>query len=405
MFAFKNQPLKLAYLLVTVPVLLFVRLPYWLIVASIPSLRPRKSWNMVKTLNRYICEAKSRSYYDIGLDTPEGNPVKDSRDPGATGFVWVDAVPSQLVTGEIADLARRNGVEPAGVYGYWYGARDEAGKHGQRATKGERVLYFLHGMSSTLHIYMGSPHPSGYAANVVRGFLEKCPKVAERAFGLAYRLASSAPYPSANPFPAAVIDLISGYHYLVETLGFEPSNIIVWGDSSAGHLVIDLVRYLVSTGLPSLPPPGALIMVSPTLDWANTHLNTPASTIHTNKNVDFVYPFLLSGYTLTSIRGSLSEHEFETNTWASPASLKLEHTDGLFANYPPTYILAGEAEQTVDAMRTFRDRLIHDNGKDKVHYVEYQDMYHGWLVNPLMEPDRSQAYGHINAWLTGIWGL
>ncbi|EKM55197.1 uncharacterized protein PHACADRAFT_95865, partial [Phanerochaete carnosa HHB-10118-sp] len=405
-FAFRNQPLKLIYLLVAVPVLLFIRLPYRLIVASIPALRPRRSWNMVKTLTRYFSKTRTRMFYDVGFNAPEGNPIKDSRDPGATGFVWVDAVPSQLVTGEIADLAHRNGVEPVDVYGYWHGARNESGKHGQRATKGERVLYFLGGIVPTLTTFqMGSPHPSSMTANVIRGFLEKCPKVAERAFGVAYRLASSAPYPSANPFLAAVIDVISGYHYLVETLGFEPSNIVVWGDSSGAHLAINLVRYLASASIPSLHPPGAVIMISPTLDWANTHLNTPASTYHTNKNSDFVTPILLSGYTLASIRGSLSEHEFETNTWMSPASLELEHTDGLFSNCPPTYIFAGEAELTVCVMRTLRDRLIRDNGKDKVHYVEHQDMFHGWLVVPWMEPERSQAYADINAWLTGIWDL
>ncbi|EKM55215.1 uncharacterized protein PHACADRAFT_184030 [Phanerochaete carnosa HHB-10118-sp] len=343
---------------------------------------------MVKTLTRYASETRGRMYYKIGLFTPEGNPVKDSRDPGATGFVWVDSVPSQLVTGEIANLAHRNGVKPVDVYGYWHGARDESGKHGQRATKGERVLYYLHGGA---HI-MGSSHPSSVTTDVTRGSLEKRPKVAERVFGLDYRLASSAPYPPANPFPAA-------------TLGFEPSNIIVWGDSSAGHLASNLVRHLANPGIPSLPLPGALVLVSPTLDWTNTHLNTPASTMNVNKNSDYVYPHLLSGYTLTSIRGSLSEHEFEKNTWMSPASLKLERTDGLFANCPPTYILAGEAEQTVDAKRTFRDRLIHDSGKDKVHYAEYQDMYHGWLAMSWMEPERSQVYRDINAWLTGIWGL
>ena len=100
---------------------------------------------MMRTLCRYGLNALFGMYYDIGLPAREGDPDQDSINPEATGFAWVDSVSSELVIGELAEYARRNQVEPARVYGYWYGARDESGKHGQHAIKGERVLYFLHG--------------------------------------------------------------------------------------------------------------------------------------------------------------------------------------------------------------------------------------------------------------------
>ena len=239
----------------------------------------------------------------------------------------------------------------------------------------------------------------------MRGVLEKCPRTIERAFALGYRLSSSFPYPSAGPFPASVIDALSGYRYLVEGLGFYPTNIIVCGDSAGGHLANNLVRYLLNASLPSLSLPGALILLSPAMDWGKTHLGSPESTMETNKSTDFVRPIFLNGYTGTSLRGALEESELDTNSWLSPASLKLPRMDGLFANYPPTFILAGGAEQSVDMMHTFRDRLVHDSGKDKVRYIEYPDAIHDWLNFPWHEPERTQALTELDEWLSGVYGL
>jgi len=395
----KSQPLKSLYLLLAIPIILFIRLPYWVFVSAVPALRPRKTWSMKRTLLLYVIDATNSMTYQTGFGAPPSNPEKDSANSETTGFAWVDAIPENLVTGELGELARRNQVTPARVFGYWYGARDEQGKPGQHAAKGERVLYYIHGGG---HV-TGSSHPSSMWGAILNGFLEKCAPVGKRAFALEFRLASSAPYKPENPFPTSIIDALSGYRYLVETLGFEPLNIIVSGDSSGGHVANNFVRYLVNAALPNLAAPGALILLSPTMDWANTHLGTPASTMDVNGGTDFVRPVLLNGYSATSMRGSLDVSELETNSWLSPSSLKLESTEGLFTNYPPTAILAGGAEQTVDAMRTFRDRLVHDSGRDKVLYLEYPDAFHDWLMVPAIEPERSQAFSELEKWLEEIY--
>ena len=106
-------------------------------------------------------------------------------------------------------------------------------------------------------------------------------------------------------------------------------------------------------------------------------------------------------YSTTSLQGTLEERgELETNSWLSPASLKLAHKDGLFTNYPPAFTLAGGAEQTVDMMRTFRDQLVHDSDKDKVRYVEYPDALHDFLMLNWHEPERTQALSELNEWLS-----
>jgi hypothetical protein len=57
----------------------------------------------------------------------------------------VDGIPDDFVRGEVDAMAKINGVLPARISGYWYGERGVDGKHAQRASPGEKVLYFMHG--------------------------------------------------------------------------------------------------------------------------------------------------------------------------------------------------------------------------------------------------------------------
>ncbi|KAJ9091609.1 hypothetical protein QFC21_007149 [Naganishia friedmannii] len=45
-------------------------------------------------------------------------------------------------------------------------------------------------------------------------------------------------------FPACLLDALAGYLFLTRDLGFEPSNIILMGDSAGGNLALALARYL-----------------------------------------------------------------------------------------------------------------------------------------------------------------
>lgn len=241
-------------------------------------------------------------------------------------------------------------------------------------------------------------------SNIPIGILQKSEAVFERAFALEYRPASSSPYNTANPYPAQLIDALSGYRYLVETLGFEPCNIIVSGDSSGGHLAFNLVRYLLLANSPTLRPPPGLLLLSPTMDWANTHAGTPEWTMDANEATDYVRVILTNGYSPTSLRGNLDAGELETNAWLSPGSLKLR-SEGLYANFPHTLIISGGAEQTVDGMRTIRERLTVDNGVAKIQYIEYPDAFHDFFVFPWHEPERSQGLREVSGWLEKVFQI
>ena len=104
----------------------------------------------------------------------------------------------------------------------------------------EKVLYVLHGGG----YHTQSAHPSDIVANIPFGILRYA-KTISRALCLEYRLTSNPHSKPINPFPAALIDAVAGYNYLVNVLGFEPANIIIEGDSAGANLALALTRYLV----------------------------------------------------------------------------------------------------------------------------------------------------------------
>lgn len=113
---------------------------------------------------------------------------------------------------------------------------------------------------------MGTAHPSNSTNKTLwTGLLQHTKPT--RLFALSYRLSSTSPFPSLNPFPAALIDAIAGYRYLVQDVGFDPGNIIVSGDSAGGNLAYALARYMSAKEYGhELPRPGAVLLLSPTVD-------------------------------------------------------------------------------------------------------------------------------------------
>jgi acetyl esterase/lipase len=233
------------------------------------------------------------------------------------------------------------------------------------------------------------------------------PHLLPRAFGLEHRPSSSRPFPPANPFPAALLDALAGYRYLVHTLGFRPRDVVVCGDSSGGQLALSLVRYLVLSRLPSLPPPGALVLLSPTGDWARTAAGMPGCALDANEPTDIVGVVLRCGYTARSILGRLPPAHVRTSPWLSPSSLALpaSATEGgaLFAGFPPTCVLGSAAEQIVDGIRVLKGRLAEAIGEEKVCYREWPHAFHNWVAWGFHEPERTEALEDIRRFLEGVY--
>lgn len=248
---------------------------------------------------------------------------------------------------------------------------------------------------------MGGAHSSHSTGPCYQGYLEHFGSNI-RVFVPEYRLASAAPFPAANPFPASLIDVIASYRYLVQDVGFEPRQIILAGDSAGGGIALNLARYLVAANLPGLPQAGGLLLLSPTMDWGRTYADDPESCYNRNAKADFVEGVIESGYTPRALCGTLPLEFARTSAWISPGSRETEWTPETFAGLPPTLIVAGDAEQTLDGMRTIRERLVKTLGEEKVAYIEVPDAPHDIFLLNWYEPERTETLVKSGEWVRSL---
>ena len=214
-------------------------------------------------------------------------------------------------------------------------------------------------------------------------------------------MTSSAPFTPENAFPAALFDALADYAYLVRVVGFKPENVIVSGDSAGGHLALALARYLSLNNFADLPKPGGAILMSPTVEWASTHSDKGGSW-ERNRYTDYCMEFFYSGYTARSLVGKLPGDAVYTNKWISPASRKLVQTEGMFKGFPKTYLLVGDAEVCLDSTHTARDRMVADTGAENIHYNEVKDSTHDFLAMRWHEPERTDTFKDISAWIESL---
>lgn len=370
----------------------------------------------------------------VGIFLADSEKLAKSADE--VGFVWIEPDP-MLIGGDIKEAAKVNDVEPARIGGVWYGQRGPDGKVGQRAGPDEKVIYELHGQSVpccsrarsdkrlihhrwrmggqyravrlwSIHItdrvrsgmQIGNATRSWDSAHMCDGMLKYADGYT-RALQIEYRLAQAAPFPAKNGFPAALIDAVTGYNYLVNVLGFKPSNILVSGESAGGNLALALTRYLVQSRLPTLPPPGALFLLSPSGDFGRTYVGA-GSSAEKNDASDYVQWFL-KGYGTRALLGNMPPSEAFTNSWISPAGARVPRVEGTFAGLPPTLIMEGDAEYTLDEQRVLRDRLVEDNGR-AVTYVELPDATHIVLTEAWHEPERTRGFEAFAQWVGEVEG-
>ncbi|KAG6897938.1 hypothetical protein C0992_008686 [Termitomyces sp. T32_za158] len=311
---------------------------------------------------------------------------------GVNGL-WVDPVP-ELITGKLEMWMKAASVTPVRIPGYWTHKKGYDIKVGAAPTLGEKVLYHLHGGA---YIRL-SAHPSDPTAAIARGILQHTEAI-HRVFALEYRLSSSKPFEVAAPFPAALIDALAGYHYLIDVVGFAPADIIIAGDSAGANLTHALTRYLIEyKGFDKLPaPPGGIILLSPWSDLGVSH-ESPTASSHKFVDSDYLHPTIGGvNYAKDSFLGPLGLGAAVRNPYISPASLD----PGLvinFKGFPRTFIVAGGAEVLYDQIICLRDRMMKDLG-EQVTYYEAKDGIHDYLIFEWHEPERTDTLKAIAKWV------
>jgi len=309
-----------------------------------------------------------------------------------------------LIIGDLKAYAEAASVESIRIPGYWTRKLASGIEVAAPPQAGEKVIYHLHGGG----YIQCSAHPEDITAVIRRGLVKSIESV-HRVFAIEYRLSSGESSAAVNPFPAALLDALAGYNYLVNVVGFSPLDIIICGDSAGGNLALALTRYLVekqSSTEANLPaPPAGIILLSPWCDLSESNAH-PGSSRFRNENSDFVDTNEAYIAAKTAFLGPHGLEASETNRYISPACTYSSFEIN-FIGFPRTFIISGGAEKLLDQIETLHQRMVKDLGsgdgvgenEGKVRYLEAPDGIHDFIAFEWHEPERSSTLKEIANWI------
>ena len=347
--------------------------------------------------------------YRVGITDP---PNPDHTAIHGPDGIWIPAVPEDLVVGEIDTFARDRNITSISIPGYWI-HKDEGLPLESPPSPGEKIFYHFHGGGYVAE----TAHPDGVTSRILKDFLRNSSSSSiRRTFAVEYRLSSPGEpgKGSVFPFPAALLDALAGYLYLVK-LGFSEENVIAVGDSAGGSLALALTRYLSSNKeqRPKLPKiPGSLVLLSPLTDVSEQFNENPGpqSSLTLNAERDWLVP-INSGMIPASAKvflGGRPEHVelAYRNPYISPASpILLGLTPDSptrtisFKEFPRVFIDNGAFETFYDQIRRLGDVMVEDLGEEAVMYNEVDGATHDYLTIDWHEPDKTATSKKILKWL------
>ncbi|KAJ4483323.1 Alpha/Beta hydrolase protein [Lentinula aciculospora] len=397
----RYQPFKGLYLTYEFFSTVFLRIPVWILTSIPRSWRPRARWTIERSVKLKLTRHIITITRTVGPSSETPNHLAITPGLDVNG-VWIPPIP-ELIKDELEVWANIAHVTSIQIPGYWQHKKGSTIEVAAPPMPGEKVVYALHGGGYSAL----SAHPSDPTAAIARGLLQHVDSV-HRVFSCEYRLSSGDGLEAQNPFPAALLDALAGYVYLVKTVGLDPSDIIVEGDSAGGNLALALTRYLVehqNSGFPS--PPGAMILLSA---WADLSLQvaSPNSSWLDNAKSDYIGLVDEDGL-VRSARSFLGPHGLEvadTNPMISPSSansaMKIH-----FKGFPRTFIAAGGAEVFYDMLCRLKEKMVSDLGEGdgvrpedgKVHWHCPPDATHDWIAVPYHEPERTDTLKEIAVWV------
>ncbi|SFU21811.1 alpha/beta hydrolase fold domain-containing protein [Mesorhizobium sp. YR577] len=204
-------------------------------------------------------------------------------------------------------------------------------------------------------------HGGGFAFGSADCSTEYCERLAQavdgRCFALNYRLAPE------HPFPAALEDAVEAYRWLL-TQGFEPTNVILSGESAGGGLAVAAAMRIRDVGLPR---PGGILVLSP---LADNSLTSPS--IHEREGQDPI----IDRDILTYMATGYFQSEAADHPLISPIY-------GDLHGLPPMLIQAGRTEVLVDDARRLAD---HARAADvDVTLRLYEERLHIFSLYPFLE--------------------
>lgn len=317
-----SQPFKAvytAYFLLKAPVhLLLLSVAY-----VVKPLRPLPEWSRKDNVQA----AMARMLFSFWSAIRSQRPVYTAPEKAQERHTRVDPPPAVCFKGA---LEPSNLVKPVPVDAIWFPSPPPSNR--TELAKQKVVLHFPGGAFVLAFSHESSGRP---IANVLNKHFK-----ADRSIWAQYRLSGT----PETCFPAAVQDAVTFYHYII-SLGVDPVNIIVSGDSAGGNVAIALARYLQSNQS-ILPLPRGVAVFSP---WI--HVTATAAKDYDQEppsRADVLHSSVLQwGADAYRPQGQLS---LETEAYISP----LHHP---FELSVPLYVQAGTAEGMYDHIKSFSEEM------------------------------------------------
>lgn len=184
-----------------------------------------------------------------------------------------------------------------------------------------------------------------------------------------------------HPYPAALLDALSGYGWLMRR-GWQHSQIILAGDSAGGGLAMGLCMLLKDRGIPL---PAGIVAMSP---WTDLTASGPSYDDNYEKDPLF-------GNTRDSL--IYSKDYIEDN---DPQNPYISPLFGDFSGFPPMLIQAGSIEMLLSDSQLVAEKAR--RAGVEVRLTIYEEMFHLFQMAMGMMPESKEAWQEVGKFLREV---
>ncbi len=184
-----------------------------------------------------------------------------------------------------------------------------------------------------------------------------------------------------NPYPAALNDALTAYKWVLNE-GYEPSRIIIVGDSAGGGLALAVGHYLKDHNMPF---PAGFVVMSPWTDLALT-----GDSYQGNFEIDPIF-----GGTKESLvfQNEYYRLDYPENPYISPLY-------GSFEDFPPMLIQVGDMEMLLSDSLRVAEKAKQAGCLVKLHVFE--GMFHDFQMGLLYYPESKSAWIEVGRYIRYI---
>lgn len=214
-------------------------------------------------------------------------------------------------------------------------------------------------------------------------------------------------------WPGHIVQALAGWFYLTRDLGYDPSQIIIGGDSFGGALTLQLTRYLL-TDFPSYEgydveasaarkgeKPGALLLLSPYCDARNDSVNRPPCYEVNHKRDIILLAYGEWGQEAQGVFYGAENQKRCPIVKADPWFSQVLLPDEELAEYPPMYVMNGGDELLIDMGHEFVARARAAGAVNVAHDVVEHGVHDYWTLHTFL-PEARESYTRFKKWWSTV---